>query len=137
MNIEQIHKNATEIKHGLCLSMSYLGIRPSELEKALEEANTPRDIDMSKDGSLTAVMGALNLPTSAMGAVSSTKDQILSLMGLGLAVGAAGGVGTAIVRHKLENIADNSEDEEMRKKNMRLKAYKNMINELKTDIASE
>lgn len=137
MKIEQIHKTAAEIKHSLCESMSNMGIRPSELEAALLMANIDGWEKMSKTGAISDIASAISLPASALTTAGSIKSHILSLMGMGLAVGAAGGVGTAMIRHKLDNIDENSEDEEMRKDNMRMSAYKKMIEELKTDMASE
>jgi len=130
MNTEHLHKRAEEIKHGLCVSMSYVGILPSELEAAL---NNTTGEEKKAEGVFSTVKSVVSSPAAML---SATKDHILSLMGLGLAVGAAGGIGTAVARHKLETIANSSEDSEMRKKRMRVEAYSKMVNELKTDMAS-
>lgn len=132
MNKKELTKRAEEIKHGLCLAMSKVGMYPSELEHSLSYINNAEKLDK-----VGGIMGTIkDTVTAPFSLVSGAKEQILGLMGLGLAIGAAGGVGTAVARHKLENIADSSEDEEMRKKRMRIEAYNKMINDLKTDMAS-
>jgi hypothetical protein len=111
MTTEERQEVATSVKHGFCKAMAESGLSPSETEDILKK---------------TAVAGVF-------GGISAVKDILTPMLVTGLGVGALAGVGTASLRSKLENMADGTEDESMRKSRMKVDFYKKMINDLKTE----
>jgi hypothetical protein len=107
----------TSIKYGLCKAMSEYGFSPSQLEELLsnKEAMDKVALDPKK--------------LNPLGILSPVFT-------IALGGGALAGVGTAALRHKIDQIGKGTEDRDMRKNRMRVEMYKKMISDLKNDIAA-
>ena len=116
MTNEELQEMATSIKYGFCQSMAEHGFSPSELETILQkEASNP---------------------VGVFTGLSAAKNFISPLLMAGLGIGAVAGVGTAALRHKLDTMAEGTEDKKMREQRMKIDFYKKMIHDLKTDMAA-
>lgn len=92
------------IKFGLCHAMSEFGLTPKNAEELLEKVAKVDPVDLLK--SYTLLLGA---------------------------TGVAAGLGTAALRHKIEQTGSNAETPEMRASNAKITAYKKMIENLKEE----
>jgi len=97
------------VKYGLCQFISENGLSPSQLEEILSKSA----FDLKSLSPLPGAMG--------------------TAFTLALGGGALAGVGTAALRHKVENMGNGTEDSAMRKNRMKIEMYKKMIADLKTD----
>jgi len=116
INMNTKEEEITSIKYGLCKAISECGLSPSSAENLL----------LQKSGSLAAILSGIN----------GGSDLITKPVLIGMGVGGVGGIASAILRRKVENIADNTEDSEMRKKRMQIDMYKKMVQDLKSDMSA-
>jgi hypothetical protein len=112
--MNEMQESITSIKYGLCKAMSEYGISPSDFEEALSK---------------TAFLDGLSKFNPFSGIISPAFT-------IALGGGALAGVGSAVLRKKVEDIGKGTEDSEMRKTRMKIDMYKKMINDLKTDQTS-
>jgi len=105
--MNDIQESTRSIKFGLCKAMSEFGVSPSETEQLLKS-----------------------------GAFSPMDSVINPAFTVALGGGALAGIGTAMLRSKIENMGSKTEDEKMRKDRMRIEMYKKMISDLKDDQSS-
>lgn len=141
MNKEELEKKAGEVKIELCKWMANNGVLPSTVEKRIGEFIESKEA--AGEGSPLGFLSRLNplgLIGSAAGTASdfvgSASDLATKALLFGAGTGGVLGIGSAILRKDIEDSIDNSENSEMRKKRMKLEAYKKMIRELKTDAAA-
>jgi len=109
--MNEIQESTQSIKFGLCKAMSEFGLSPDETEQILKHAGL-------------------------FGSFSPMDSVISPAFTVALGGGALAGIGTAMLRSKVEHMGDKTEDESMRKDRMRIEMYKKMISDLKDDQSS-
>lgn len=110
--MNETQESIDSIKYGLCKAMSECGISPSQFDELLSKK------------------ALFNLKFNPV------EDVLSPAFAVALGGGALAGIGTAALRHKVENMGEGTEDSDMRRSRMKIEMYKKMITDLKSDQAA-
>lgn len=111
-----MNKIAEHILDGSKIQQTYKSVKLGFMKSAAENGLTLSETEELLNKT------ALDIP-------ALVQKYSLGLIGLG----AAGGVGTAILRRKLEKIVDGTENQEMRQTSKKIEAYKKMVANYKNE----